>query len=122
MKSAINDYPWLGYLSAQLFLAVFVSPDLGTRFATLTVPVLPSLSIYAQGEQALKRHQNLLFSLTQVNGFQIPFTSLTYIESVESFGIISEIGQVILLLVTTVRTLQTLKKPLSVAAGTQKQP
>ncbi len=46
---------------------------------------------------------------------------LAHIEPVDSF-IITEISEGILFLVTTVGTLQTLKKPLSVATRAQKPP
>ena len=59
--------------------------------------------------------------MPQVDGFQIVFTLLTNVQSVQSF-IITEIGQGILVCGAAEWALQPLKKPLSITAGAYQPP
>ena len=76
-----------------------------------------SLYINFKGEQTLQRQQNLRLSLPQVDSFHIAFTLLAYVEPVKPL-IIGKICQSILVLTTTTRAFQTLKKLFGITAGT----
>jgi len=57
-----------------------------------TISILLSLDIDVEGKKTLERQQDFTLGLPEVYGFQIVSTPLTYIESVETCGIIDEIG------------------------------
>ena len=81
------------------------------------VSLFLSLFIHVQGEHTFELHYDLRPGRSQVDGFNVLMALLTHVEPVDSL-IICEVGQVFLILAPAIGTLQTLKKPFGITAGT----